>query len=167
MGITDSHADGITALKSWLGERIIWMTTNLGPYSGCSSVVVPQLVISRIMYNPPVSVWFPDDEELEFIEITNSGDQEVNLSGIYFAGTGLVYQFPYNSLIGPDTSLYIAANSSLFLSKYGFQPFDQYTRHISNSGQNIVLSDAFGNVIDNVQFTDSLPGLRQMVMVFT
>jgi len=156
-GIAGSHAEGISDLKTWLGERIEWMTTNLGSYSGCNNTLVPSLVISGIMYNPPYSVFFPDDEELEFIEITNTGDQEVNLSGIYFAGTGLVYQFPYNSLIPPDTSYFIAANSSLFLSRYGFQPFDQFTRHISNSGQKIVLSDAFGNVIDNVHFSDSLP----------
>ena len=82
---------------------------------------------------------------------------EINLSGIYFPGTGLVYQFPYNSTLAPDTSIYLAANSSTFISKYGFEPFGQFTRHISNDGQNIVLSDAFGNVIDNVQFSDTLP----------
>jgi hypothetical protein len=109
------------------------------------------------MFNPPATIWFPDGEELEFIEITNTGDIEVDLSGIYFAGTGLVYQFPYNSKISPDTSLYLAANTSAFNSRYGFEPFDQFTRHISNGGQNIVLSDAFGNVIDQVHFSDTVP----------
>ncbi len=144
-------------LKSWLAVRIPWITTNLGSYSDCSSVAVPPLVISKIMFNPPVTVWFPDGEELEFIEITNAGDTEVNLSGIYFAGTGLVYQFPYDATIAPDTSIYLAANSSLFYSKYGFEPFGEFTRHLSNEGQNVILSDAFGNVVDNVHFSDTIP----------
>jgi hypothetical protein len=156
-GITGSHSQRIASLKSWLAVRIPWITANLGSYSGCSNVTVPHLVISRIMFNPPATTWFPDGEELEFIEITNAGNTEVNLSGIYFAGTGLVYQFPYNATIAPDTSIYLAANSSLFNSKYGFEPFGQFTRHLSNEGQNIVLSDAFGNVIDNVQFSDTTP----------
>jgi hypothetical protein len=154
---TGNYTQGIADLKTWLSERITWITSNIGSYSGCSNVTVPPLVITKIMYNPAASDWFPNGEELEFIEITNSGNQVVNLSGIYFSGTGLVYQFPYNSTIAPDTSFYLAANSSLFYAKYGFQPFGEYTRHISNGGQNLVLADAFGNVIDNVQFTDTVP----------
>lgn len=156
-GITGSHSQRIAYLKSWLAIRIPWITANIGSYSGCSNVTVPPLVISRIMFNPPATTWFPDGEDLEFIEITNAGETEVNLSGIYFAGTGLVYQFPYDAIIAPDTSIYLAANSTVFISKYGFEPFGQFTRHLSNEGQNIVLSDAFGNVIDNVQFSDTLP----------
>ena len=156
-GLTGNHSQRIADLKSWLAVRIPWITANLGSFSGCTNVSVPPLVISRIMFNPPATTWFPDGEELEFIEITNAGETEINLSGIYFPGTGLVYQFPYNSTLAPDTSIYLAANSSTFPSKYGFEPFGQFTRHISNEGQNIILSDAFGNVIDNVQFSDTLP----------
>jgi hypothetical protein len=156
-GITGSFSQRIARLKSWLAVRIPWITDNLGSYSACSNIPVPQLVISKIMFNPPATVWFPDEEELEFIEITNAGGTEVNLSGIYFAGTGLVYQFPFDSAIDPDTSIYLAANSSLFYSKYGFEPFGEFTRHLSNNGQNIVLSDAFGNVVDNVSFSDTIP----------
>jgi|WetSurMetagenome_2_1015567.scaffolds.fasta_scaffold00047_60 hypothetical protein len=156
-GIANNHSQRIANLKAWTAERITWMTTNLGSYSACSNVNLPPLVISKINFNPPASVWFPDGEELEFIEITNTGDAEVNLSGIYFGGTGLVYQFPYNSQISADTSIYLASNSSVFYNKYGFMPFGQYTRHISNSGQDLQLLDAFGNSIDNVSFSDTLP----------
>jgi hypothetical protein len=156
-GISGSHSYRISKLKSWLAERVAWMGNMLDSYEGCSNVVVPPLVITKIMFNPPATVWFPDGEELEFIEITNTGNTELDLSGIYFAGTGLVYQFPYNSKIASDTSLYLAANSSAFISRYGFEPYGQFTRHISNGGQNIVLADAFGNVIDNVHFSDTVP----------
>lgn len=155
--IGSSLAQRIAFLKSWLSARISWINANLGSFSGCSGVSVPQLVISKINFNPASSVWFPDGEELEFIEITNNSGSEINLSGIYFAGTGLVYQFPYNSVLAPDTAIFLAANASVFYSKYGFEPFGEYSRHLSNGGQKIVLADAFGNLIDMVDFSDTIP----------
>ncbi|MCX6332683.1 MAG: CotH kinase family protein [Bacteroidia bacterium] len=156
-GISGSYSLYIQELKTWIGARISWITSNIGSFSGCTNIEVPPLVITKIMYNPPESLWFPDGGYLEFIEITNTGHQEVYLSGIYFGGTGLVYLFPYDSTIAPDTSIYLAADTSAFYVKYRFKPFGQYTRHLSNSGQDIVLSDAFGNVIDKVQFSDTIP----------
>jgi hypothetical protein len=152
-----SHDQNITALKTWLNTRISWITANIGSFSGCNNIELPPLVISKIMYNPPSSVSFPDGQSLEFIEITNTGTVEADLSGIYFGGTGLVYQFPYGSTLAAGSSLFLAASKIQFASKYVFQAFDQYTRHISNEGQDIMLLDAFGNVIDIVQFSDTLP----------
>jgi hypothetical protein len=156
-GNVGDHAQRIADIKTWLSARIAWMTTNLGSYSACSNVPVPPLVISKIMYNPPKSSFFEDDNDLEFIGITNNSDQTVNLTGIYFSGTGLVYQFPLYSILAPDSSIYLAANPSAFKITYGGTAFDQFTRHLSNNNQNLVLSDAFGNVIDNVHYYDTLP----------
>jgi hypothetical protein len=36
-------------------------------------------------------------------------------------------------------------------------PYGQFTRHLSNKSQRLVLSDAFGNVIDSVRYNDSAP----------
>jgi hypothetical protein len=53
--------------------------------------------------------------------------------------------------------LYLASNATVFQSKYGFAPFGQFTRNLSNKSQKIVLADAFGNVIDNVEYFDTSP----------
>jgi hypothetical protein len=156
-GNVGDHAQRIADIKTWLSARIAWITTNLGSYSACSNVPVPPLVISKIMYNPPKSSFFEDDNDLEFIEITNNSDQTVNLTGIYFSGTGLVYQFPLYTTLSPESSIYLAANPSAFKITYGGTAFDQFTRHLSNNNQNLVLADAFGNVIDNVHYYDTLP----------
>ncbi|MBN2632095.1 MAG: CotH kinase family protein [Bacteroidales bacterium] len=152
-----SYSQNIELLKAWLSERITWITANIGPWSGCSSVALPSLVISKIMYNPPASLWFPDGEDLEFLEISNTGPEEADLSGVYFGGTGFVYLFPYGITILPDTSYFLASNRTIFEAKYGFRPFDEFTRHISNAGQDLMLLDALGNVIDMVQFSDTIP----------
>jgi len=147
----------ITSIKTWLASRITWMTSTLGSYASCSNVDLPSLVITKINYNPKESVEFPSSDDLEFIEISNTGTVTVDLTGIYFAGTGLVYQFPPNSTLPPDSSIFLAGNTAVFQARYGFAPFDKFTRNLSNKSQNIVLADGFGNVIDNVYYYDSAP----------
>jgi hypothetical protein len=114
-------------------------------------------VITKINYHPKESVEFPSGDDLEFIEISNTGTVTVDLTGIYFAGTGLVYQFPPNSTLPADSSIFLSGNTAVFKARYGFAPFDKFTRDLSNKSQNIVLADGFGNVIDNVHYYDSAP----------
>ena len=146
----------ISNLKTWISNRIAWLTTNLGSFTACANVVTPPLVISQINYNPAISGSYSSNDQ-EFIQITNTGAAAVNLSGIYFSKLGTSYQFPYNSEIAGNSNIYLAANATVFETKNGFAPFGQFTRNLSNKSQNIVLTDAFGNTVDNVEYFDSLP----------
>jgi hypothetical protein len=156
-GYVGNHQQRITDIKTFLTARIEWMTSNLGPFSSCTNVAVPPLVITKIMYNPENSVYYTDSDDLEFIEIMNNSDKSVNLTGVYFRGTGLVFQFPTNAILSPYSSIFLASNSGSFLSKYGFIPDGQFTQHLSDKSENLLLSDAFGNIIDNVNYSDSVP----------
>jgi len=154
---TGDFQQRIASIKTFLSLRIPWITDNLGSYVLCSDPVLPPLVITKIMFHPLTSIDFPVQDDLEYIEITNNGDQTEDLTGIYFAGTGLVYQFPPNTSIGPYSSIILASNHQIFRLRYGFSPFGEFTRHLSNQGQNIILSDGFGNIIDNVSYQDTVP----------
>ena len=156
-GKSGSHSQRIENIKSFIAARISWMTTSLGSFSNCSNVAVPQLTITKIMYHPQATTQFPEEGDLEFIEIRNTGSTEANLSGIYFRGTGFVYQFPANATLGAGRSVIIASNATVFQSKYGFAPFGEFTRQLSNSSEELVLSDAFGNLVDHVHYSDSSP----------
>ena len=147
----------LTKLKSFLSTRISWITSNLGSFSACNSVAVPSLVITKINYNPATSSNFPESNDLEFIEIKNTGTTTVNLTGIYFRELGVTYNFPANSTLMANKSIYLASNSTVFTSKYGFAPFGQFTRNLSNSSEKLVLADGFGNVIDTVEYFDKSP----------
>jgi hypothetical protein len=114
-------------------------------------------VITKINYNPAASVSFPVSNDQEFIAIENTGTSAVNLSGVYFRELGITYQFPYNSSIAGNTTLYLASNSTVFQNQNGFAPFGQYTRNLSNKSQKLVLADAFGNIIDTVEYFDAAP----------
>ena len=51
----------------------------------------------------------------------------------------------------------MSGNVSAFQNYYGFTPFDEYSRSLSNNSYRIVLADSFGNIIDEVWYTDSNP----------
>ena len=150
------HLDQINGIKTFLSARIAWMNNNIGNFSSCNSIVTPQLVITKINYNPVLTTSFTSNDQ-EFIEIKNCGSQVVNLSGIYFAGLGLSYQFPANSTIAANSSLYLASKATTFFSRYGLNAFGEFYRNLSNSNQNLILSDAFGNTIDTVFYYDTAP----------
>ena len=156
-GISENHQQLISDIKSFVVERTEWMTQNLGSYAACNNVSVPPLVINKIMYKPETSSEFPVSNEMEFIEILNNGDQIVDLTGIYFLGTGLVYQFPAHATLGPKSSYHLASKWSTFQARYGFAPYGEFTRHLSNQDENLVLADAFGNIIDNVHYYSTPP----------
>jgi hypothetical protein len=156
-GTAGDHSQRIADIKSFLSSRIAWITAYLGSYAGCTNVPVPPLVITKIMYHQATTLDFPDSDELEFIEILNNGDQFVDLTGIYFSRTGLVYQFPVNSTLDPRASLMLASNATVFQTAYNIIPFGQFTRHLSNKSEQLVLADGFGNEIDKVHYYDNMP----------
>ena len=133
------------------------MTINIVPTGNCPDVVAPPLAITKIMYNPPTSVAFPVSDDQEFLEIKNTGTKTVNLTGVYFRGTGFVYQFPVYSTISPNSTKIIANKVDVFKAKYGFSPDGQFNRNLSNTGECLVLADGFGNVIDSVRYPSLTP----------
>jgi hypothetical protein len=151
-----NHTSEITNLKAWLSNRISWMTTNLGSFSACNAVSIPKLVINKINYNPQ-GASSSESDNLEFIEIKNTSNSTINLTGIYFKELGLSYQFPAYSSVLAGGSIYLASNSVAFQAKYGFPAFGQFSRNLSNSSQRIVLADGFGNTIDSVEYFDANP----------
>jgi CotH kinase protein/Lamin Tail Domain/Secretion system C-terminal sorting domain len=154
---TGDLAQRISEVKVFVNTRIPWITNTLGSYSACSNVAGPPLVISKIMYHPDTSIQFPESDEQEFIEITNNGSQTADLTGVYFGGTGLVYQFPAGFAISANSSIVLGANVEVFCSRYGFFPDGRFSRHLSNKGQDIVLCNGFGDIIDHVSYKDTLP----------
>jgi len=146
----------IINIKEFVKNRTAWITSKIGSTS-CPVVITPPLVITKIMYNPDSTLIFPDRSAKEFIEIQNTGNRTVDLTGIYFAGTGFVYQFPAHSEIRQGATKIIANKPLVFLAKYGIPASGQFNRNLSNKGEKLVLADAFGNVIDSVRYSNAPP----------
>ena len=154
------HATYVNNMKTWIQQRINWLNQNIGSYQGCSDVDLPPLVISKIHYHP-MDWWGINGDLLEFIEITNNGDEDVDLTGVYFRELGLSYVFPNNAHIQSHEAIVLCSDSLMFMEYYNTIPFGQYTRKLSNKSEKLVLADAWGNIIDQVHYTDSLPWPRE------
>ena len=150
------HDQYVNDMKTWLQQRINWLNQHIGTYEGCVDVDLPPLVISKIHYHP-MDWWGIDGDKFEFIEITNNGDEEVDLTGIYFRELGITYRFPKRTHIEGHQAIVLCSDSLMFTEYYNTTPFGQYTRKLSNKSENLVLADAWGNVIDQVHYSDSLP----------
>ena len=150
------HAQYVNDMKTWLQQRIDWLNNNIGSDQGCSNVDLPPLVISKIHYHP-MNWWGYDGNRLEFIEITNNGDANVDLTGVYFRELGITYKFPNNAHIAGHEAIMLCSDSLMFMEYYNAVPFGQYTRKLSNKSENLVLADAWGNIIDEVCYSDSAP----------
>lgn len=153
IGNYDGH---ITFMKNWLQARVMWMNSKLVQAQICSNVTVPKLVISKIHYHP-VPFGADSSNDFEFIEITNNSNQIVNTSGYYFRELGISYQFPPNSKIGPYNQIYIVGNEKVFEDFYRKEAFGEFARNLSNKSQKLLLSDAYGNTIDEVTYMDTMP----------
>lgn len=70
---------------------------------------------------------------------------------------GISYQFPANSTAAANQKIYLASSANAFALKHGFSPFGQYTRSLSNKSHKLVLADAFGNIINSVEYSDFTP----------
>lgn len=152
----EDQLTNIDEMKSWIQNRLTWIKNNIGSSSNCNNSTPPELVISKIHYHPLETSLY-SSKKLEFLEITNNSNINVNLTGFYLKELGISYQFPVNSSIAANQKIYLCNDTETFENFYGFSPFGEYFRSLSNKTHKILLADAFGNTIDEVQYFDDSP----------
>ena len=150
------HTSEIQAMKTWIQQRINWLNNNIGSYNECDNLDLPPLVISKIHYHP-ADVGEINGNQLEFIQIDNNGDEDVDLTGIYLRELGITYNFPAGSHLAAHDHLVLCSDSITYVNFYNRTPFGEYDRKLSNKSERIVIADAFGNIIDEVYYSDSAP----------
>lgn len=150
------HDSYIEEMKDWILDRINWLNDNIGSYSDCDAIDLPPLVISKIHYHP-ADFDSINGNRLEFIQINNNSDEDVDLTGFYLRELGVTYTFPADSHLAARDSLVLCSDSATYVDFYHHIPFGEYDRKLSNKDENIVLADAWGNVIDEVHYFDSEP----------
>ncbi|MDX1283771.1 MAG: CotH kinase family protein [Draconibacterium sp.] len=107
------------------------------------------ITINEIMYHP-------QEEYPEFIELMNYGETTVNLKGFNF-WKGIDYSFKEDYFLEPETGVVLTDKASTFEEKYKFNAYGQYEKRLSNSGESIYLNNSFGQLVDSVNYSDSIP----------
>ncbi len=113
------------------------------------------LKVTEIHYHPLTDTTM-NDQELEFIELKNTGSSPIDLSGISFCN-GIDYKFPLRSVVKAGGFIVLAANETGFAKRYGFYPFGQYKGFLNNGGERIALIDVQKDTIFNVRYDDNNP----------
>jgi hypothetical protein len=118
--------------------------------------------ITELHYHPADHPGVADDEDLEFIELTNTGSQTVNLNGVQiteFATTPYVFASGQN--LGPGERIIATRNPAAFQSVYGtgirVAPDGYGTANLSNAGERIVLMGPLGEVLQDIVYDDVSP----------
>lgn len=114
-----------------------------------------QLIISEIMYNPPES----GADSLEYIEIYNTLDTEVQLNG-YIVSDNSADTLSTDQIIAAQGYAILATNRTAFLSVYNVDEnkvYDANNLALSNQGETIYLRNPQGNVIDSVDYGRDRP----------
>src|SRR5687768_5752581 len=97
-----------------------------------------RVVINEVMYHAP-----GDLEDLEYVELFNSGAEAVDVSGWGFS-KGLKVKFPAGAKIGPKGFVVVARNADRLKEFYAFTPAATFTQKLKNDGERIELVDAGG-----------------------
>src|SRR6266852_4437100 len=99
-------------------------------------LVIPvqaQVVINEIFYHAP-----DDLTDLQWVELYNTGDQAVNLSGWHLR-KGIKFDFAPGSTIAPHGFTVICKNTKLFQEFYQAPIAGEFTRSFAHSGDRLEL----------------------------
>ncbi len=122
------------------------------------SVPLDSIRITEIMYHP--DQWGPpgsNDDLCEFIELKNTGESAVDMSGAALTG-GIQYVFPEGSILDPGAFAVLTEQQSSFANKYPEQAvWGTYTGKLSNAGDVLQLETETGDVVVSVEYSDVSP----------
>lgn len=140
--------------EPWGGATDTNTLTIGSPYLG--------LAISEINYHPHESTGTElgvssNSDDFEFIELLNHGSTAINLGGLKFI-VGISYTFATQSL-APGARAVLAKNPTAFAARYGagVTPLGPYDGQLSNSGEQLHLTDSNGVTILSFTYQDTPP----------
>ncbi len=110
-----------------------------------------QVVINEILYHAPDEL-----DDLQFVELHNTGGQPVELGGWAFT-TGIKFTFAPGTRINGHGFVVLCRNAARFKEFYPAPIGGEFTSTISRKGERLELTDAAGRLVDAVKFKDRAP----------
>ncbi len=107
-----------------------------------------KLHISELMFNPE------DGGEFEYLELHNSGDVPIDLSGVYFSN-GIELTFEDGTHLPPNSHRVIVSNITAFRTLYpDAEIIGIYEGQLANEGEKVTLKDSKENSILSIEYDD-------------
>ncbi|MBI3417441.1 MAG: lamin tail domain-containing protein [Verrucomicrobia bacterium] len=109
------------------------------------------VVINEIHFRPDVKT-----EPAQFIELYNSGSENVDLSG-WSLTNAVVFTFPAGTTIAADGFIVVAQNPAFLKKKFGVASLGPWTRTLGRNGDHVVLRNAQGKTENEVRYQLGFP----------
>ncbi len=109
------------------------------------------VVINEIFYHAP-----NDLENLQWIELFNSGDQPVDVSG-WSLDQGKLFTFPKDTAIAAGGYLIVALDANQFRLNYRLPSLGPLKKPLKHGGGQIELQNATGERVDLAKYKDHAP----------
>ena len=117
------------------------------------------LKVTELHYHPTDSLVGTDiisGKSFEFIELKNTGDKPINLAGLSFTSS-IDYQFKETDILSPKQFYVIASKPKWFYERHFMVPTGNFNKNFSNSGEQVVISNATGSPIIDFTYLDYNP----------
>jgi hypothetical protein len=132
------QADGVSCGRWPDGADALYPFVNRSPGTNNSPVLINDIVINELMYNP-----ISGNDDDQYIELYNKGTNTISLGNWQFV-SGVTYTFPPNVSLAPDSYLVIARNLSNLLAKYanlnGNNALGNFSGKLSHNGERVALA---------------------------
>lgn len=114
-------------------------------------VVRGAVVVNEVFYNAP-----DDLEDLQWIELHNSGESPVDLTG-WTLDEGRLFEFPKATKLEGGGYLIVALKSEAFARYYQVPALGPLLRPLQRGGERIDLRNANGQRVDSIRYRDREP----------
>jgi hypothetical protein len=108
-----------------------------------------EVVINEVFYHAP-----DDLDDLEYIELLNTGSEPVDLGGWRLA-KGVQFEFPAGTTIAAGEFVVVAKTAALLKEFYQVDAIGEFQKSLSNNGDEIQLKDSTGKLVETMAYSDS------------
>jgi len=120
------------------------------------------LRITELHYNPAAHAGVVDSQDLEFLEVLNTGSIAISLNGVQIAGfANEPYAFGSGLSLDPGERIVVARNPAVFQSVYGtgisLASTGYSDRSLSNGGEQVTLLGPVGETLQEFVYSDVSP----------
>jgi hypothetical protein len=162
-GAIAGSAQAFQAPFTLSGQTMVQARVRLGTnWSGLTTAVfhppqdLSKLVMTEVMFNPPGFGGLSGDE-VEFIELKNTGNTPLNLGTLAFTA-GITFPFTNGTRLLPGHFFVLARNPLAFAAKYPGVPVNGvYAGRLDNGGETLRLSTPLGVTVLSVDYNDRAP----------
>jgi hypothetical protein len=121
------------------------------------------LKITELHYHPADSIidtLIISGKSFEFIELKNTGDKPISLAGLKFSSS-IDYQFKPTDVLAPKQFYVIASKPKWFYERHFMVPTGNFNKNFSNSGEQVIISNASGSPVIQFTYLDYNPWPQQ------